>query len=148
MQDQHGNHEGKSAYSYTGKTLSSALKPFLQKGYDDVIAQSAITLWPGDALLVNGEKSIIRQSFWVEYTFPIIFGYHFLSGTAESLRDPNTAVISRSVAIALYGTENAVGKTFKLGNRTPLTVGGVFANLPENSSFHMVDVLASIANDN
>jgi putative ABC transport system permease protein len=147
LQDQHGKREGK-AYSYTGTTVSSALKPFLQKGYDDVIAQSAITLWPGDALLVNGEKSINRQSFWVEYTFPTIFGYHFLSGTAESLRDPNTAVISRSAAIALYGTENAVGKTFKLSNQTPLTVGGVFANLPESSSFYKVDVLASIANDN
>jgi len=147
MQDQHGKHEGK-AYSYTGKTLSSALKPFLQKGYDDVIAQSAITLWPGDALLVNGEKTINRQSFWVEYTFPTIFGYHFLSGTAESLRDPNTAVISRSAAIALYGTENAVGKTFKLSNRIPMTVGGVYSELPANSSFHDIDVLASIANDN
>jgi putative ABC transport system permease protein len=146
MQDQHGKAEGK-AYSYTGKTVSSALKPFLQKGYDDVIAQSAITLWPGDALLVTGDKSINRKSFWVEYTFPLIFGYHFLSGTAESMRDPNTAVISRSVAIALYGTENAVGRTFKLGNQTPLTVG-VFANLPANSTFHDVDVLASIANDN
>ena len=147
MQDQHGKHEGK-AYSYTGKTVSSALKPFLQKGYDDVIAQSAITLWPGDALLVNGEKTINRQSFWVEYTFPIIFGYHFLSGTAESLRDPNTAVISRSAAIALYGTENAVGKTFKLSNRIPMTVGGVYSELPANSSFHDIDVLTSIANDN
>jgi putative ABC transport system permease protein len=147
MQDQHGKAEGK-AYSYTGKTVSSALKPFLQKGYDNVIAQSAITLWPGDALLVTGDKSISRKSFWVEYTFPLIFGYHFLSGTAESMRDPNTAVISRSTAIALYGTENAVGKTFKLGNQTPLTVGGVFANPPANSSFHDVEVLASIANDN
>jgi ABC-type antimicrobial peptide transport system permease subunit len=147
MQDQHGKAEGK-AYSYTGKTVSSALKPFLQKDYDDVIAQSAITLWPGDALLVTGDKSISRKSFWVEYTFPLIFGYHFLSGTAESMRDPNTAVISRSTAIALYGTENAVGKTFKLGNQTPLTVGGVFANPPASSSFHDVEVLASIANDN
>ena len=147
MQDQHGKAEGK-AYSYTGKTVSSALKPFLQRGYDDVIAQSAITLWPGDALLVTGDKSISRKSFWVEYTFPLIFGYHFLSGTAESMRDPNTAVISRSTAIALYGTENAVGKTFKLGNQTPLTVGGVFANPPANSTFHDVEVLASIANDN
>ena len=147
MQDQHGKAEGK-AYSYTGKTLSSALRPFMQKGYDDVIAQSAITLWPGDALLVSGDKSINRKSFWVEYTFPVIFRYHFLSGTAESMRDPNTAVISRATAIALYGTENAVGRTFKLGNQTPLTVGGVFADLPANSSFHDVDVLASIANDN
>ncbi|HVU54708.1 MAG TPA: ABC transporter permease, partial [Puia sp.] len=147
MQDQHGKAEGK-AYFYTGRTVSSALKPYLQKGYDDIIAQSAITLWPDDALLVIGDKSISRKSLWAEYTFPLIFGYHFLSGTAESMRDPNTAVISQSTAIALFGTENAVGKTFKLSNRTPLTVGGVFVNLPASSTFHDVDVLASIANDN
>ena len=46
-----------------------------------------------------------------------IFGYRFLSGTAESMRDPSTALISRSTAMALYGTENAVGKTFQYENR-------------------------------
>src|SRR5882757_1118586 len=146
LQDQHGKHEGK-AYSYTGKTVSSALKPFLQKGYDDVIAQSAITLWPGDALLVTGNKSISRKSFWVEYTFPLIFGYHFLSGAAESMRDPNTALISRSTAIALYGTENAVGKTFKYQNRRPFTVGGVYADQPENSSLKELDFFISMASE-
>lgn len=146
MQDQHGKADGKD-YAYTGRTVSSALKPFLQKDYDDIITRSAITLWPGDALLVSGDKSISRKCTWVEYTFPIIFGYRFLSGTAESMRDPNTAVISRSAAMALFGTENAVGKTFKLSNQTPLVIGGVFSDLPANSSWHDVDVLASIAND-
>ena len=84
-------------------------------------------------LLVNGDKSISRQGSSAEYTFPLIFGYHFLSGTAESLRDPNTALISRSTAIALFGTENAVGKTFKYKNRRPFTVGGVYADQPANS---------------
>src|SRR5258708_12620043 len=111
MQDQHGKAEGK-AYSYTGKTVSSALKPFLQKGYDDVIAQSAITLWPGDALLVTGDKSISRKSFWVDYTFPLIFGYHFLSGTAESMRHPNTPVIPPSPATPHYAPETPVCKPF------------------------------------
>ncbi|HEY6901595.1 MAG TPA: FtsX-like permease family protein, partial [Puia sp.] len=58
---------------------------------------------------------------------------------AESLRDPSTALISRSTAIALFGSENVVGRTFKYNNKLPLTVGGVYADQPQTSSFHDID---------
>ncbi|HTE34421.1 MAG TPA: ABC transporter permease, partial [Chryseolinea sp.] len=128
-----------SPSTYVGTTVSSALKPYLQKGYNDIFAGTAMFTWPDDGLLVNGDKSISRQGSWVEPTFPVIFGYHFLSGNAESLRDPSTALISRSVAIALFGSENAVGRTFRYNNKLPLTVGGVYADQPQTSSFHDVD---------
>jgi putative ABC transport system permease protein len=92
----------------------------------------------------DGDKSINRQGSWVEHTFPTVFGYHFLSGNAESLRDPSTALISRSTAIALYGTENALGKTFKYNNQLVFTVGGVYADLPQTSSFHDIDFFTPI----
>ncbi|HEY4149560.1 MAG TPA: ABC transporter permease, partial [Chitinophagaceae bacterium] len=134
--------------AYTGETISSALQPFIKKGYEDVFAQTAILTYPDEQLLVTGDKSISRQGSWAEYTFPLIFGYHFVSGSAESLRDPSTALISRSTAIALYGSENAVGKTLKVNNKVPFTVGGVFADLPENTSFHDIAFFASLANQN
>ncbi|HEY8969939.1 MAG TPA: FtsX-like permease family protein, partial [Puia sp.] len=39
----------------------------------------------------------------------------------------------------LYGTENALGKTFKYNNQLLFTVGGVYADLPQTSSFHDID---------
>jgi putative ABC transport system permease protein len=128
-----------SPITYLGITVSSALKPYLQKGYNDIFTATAMFTWPNDGLLVNGDKSIYRQGSWVEHTFPIIFGYHFLSGNAESLRDPSTALISRSTAIALFGSENAVGRTFRYNNKLPFTVGGVYADQPQTSSFHDID---------
>jgi putative ABC transport system permease protein len=98
----------------------------------------------GDGVLVNGDKSISRQGSWAEHSFPTIFGYHFLSGNAESLKDPSTALISRSTAIALYGTEKAMGKTFKYNNQLLFTVGGVYADLPQTSSFHDIDFFTPI----
>ena len=143
-----GQTSEKTPPSYVGTTLSPALNPWLQKGkYQDVFAQTAMTLWAGQHLLVNGDKSIAQTGTSAEYTFPLIFGYRFLSGTAESMRDPNTALISRSTAIALYGTENAVGKTFKYENRRPFTVGGVYADQPANSSLHDFDFFISMANE-
>jgi len=145
MQDQRpkGTPPG-SPITYRGTTVSSALEPFLQKSYKDIFAETAMFEWPGDGLLVNGDKSISRQGSWAEHSFPTLFGYHFISGNAESLRDPSTALISRSTAIALYGTEKAVGKTFKYNNQLLFTVGGVYADLPQTSSFHDIDFFTPI----
>ena len=145
MQDQRskGTPSG-SPISYRGTTVSSALEPFLRKSYKDIFAETAMFEWPGDGLLVNGDKSISRQGSWAEYSFPTLFGYQFLSGNAESLRDPSTALISRSAAIALYGTEKALGKTFKYNNQLLFTVGGVYADMPQTSSFHDIDFFTPI----
>ena len=148
MQNQRGGSWAKDKqFTYTGTTVSSALKPFLKKGYDDIFTETAMIAFADERLLVSGDNSVSRTGSWAEYSFPIIFGYHFLSGNAESLRDPSTAVISRSTAIALYGTDNAVGRTFKWNNRLPFTVGGVYADVPQNSSFHDLDFLVSMANN-
>lgn len=143
-----GEIDEKTLPLYVGTTVSPALNPWLQKAeYKDVFDKTAMTLWAGQHLLVNGDKSIAPTGTSAEYTFPLIFGYHFLSGTAESMRDPNTALISRSTAIALYGSENAVGKTFTYENRRPFTVGGVYADQPANSSLHAYDFFISMANE-
>jgi len=141
-----GASEKEADLAYTGETISSALNPYIKKGYEQVFSQTAMVTWPDEQLLVAGDKGISRQGCWAEYTFPLIFGYRFISGSAESMRDPSTALISRSTAIALYGTENAVGKTFKVNNSIPLTIGGVYADLPENTSFHDVAFFASMSN--
>ncbi|HEY4286526.1 MAG TPA: ABC transporter permease [Puia sp.] len=145
MQDQRpkGTPPG-SPITYRGTTVSSALEPFLQKNYKDIFTETAMFEWPGDGLLVNGDKSISRKGSWAEHSFPTLFGYHFLSGNAESLCDPSTALISRSTAIALYGTEMALGKTFKYNNQLLFTVGGVYADLPETSSFHDIGFFTPI----
>jgi ABC-type antimicrobial peptide transport system permease subunit len=145
---QKGQSDEKTPPRYVGTTLSPALNPWLQKGnYKDVFDKTAMTLWAGQHLLVNGDKSIAKTGTAAEYTFPLIFGYHFLSGNGESMRDPNTALISRSTAIALYGTEKAVGKTFLYENRRPFTVGGVFEDQPANSTLHDFDFFISMANE-
>lgn len=145
MQDQRPNGTPLgSPITYRGMTVSSALVPFLQKSYKDIFAETSMFEWPGDGVLASGDKSISRKGSWAEHSFPTLFGYHFLSGNAESLRDPSTALISRSTAIALYGTENALGKTFRYNNQLVFAVGGVFADLPQTSSFHDVDFFTPI----
>ncbi|HVU98635.1 MAG TPA: ABC transporter permease [Puia sp.] len=134
--------------TFIGPTLSSALKPFLKKGYDDIFAQTALLSYPTEHLLVAGDRSVSSNGSPAEYSFPAIFGYRFLSGNAECLRDPSSAIVSQNTAIALFGSADAVGKTFKWDNRVPFRVGGVFASQPATSSFEDIDFFTSFANDN
>jgi len=134
--------------TYTGPTVAPVLNRFLKKGYEDIFSQTAILAYPDERLLVAGDQSVSRTGSWAEYSFLIIFGYHFLSGNAESMRDPHTALLSRSTAIALYGTTDAVGKTFKWNANLPFRVGGVYEDQPANSSFHDLDFFVSIASEN
>jgi ABC-type antimicrobial peptide transport system permease subunit len=149
MQQQSGAHwnKDKPETVYMGPTVSSAARPMLQKGYKDIFTMTAAATYPMENLLVAGDKSVSKTGNWAEYTFPVIFGYHFIRGSADALKDPSSAVISRSTAIALYATEDVIGKTFKWINRRPFSIGGVYTDLPENSSFHDVSFLLSLEND-
>lgn len=64
-----------------------------------------------------------------------IFDFSWVSGTVKGLEEPNTAVISQSVARAYFGSYNeAIGKTIQLWSyRVPLRIIGVFKDLPDNT---------------
>ena len=53
---------------------------------------------------------------------------------ASALRNPNDIAISRSFRKKFFGNENPLGKELKINSRWPLTVRGVFGDIPENSS--------------
>ena len=86
MQDQrpNGTPPG-SPITYRGMTVSSALEPFLKKDYKDVFVETALFEWPGEGLLTTGDRTIAKKGSWAEYSFPKIFGYRFLSGSADAM---------------------------------------------------------------
>ena len=53
-----------------------------------------------------------------------------------SMADPSTALISVSLAKSLFGVTDPVGKTFRYENKLDLTIGGVFEDLPMNTSYY------------
>ncbi len=66
-----------------------------------------------------------------------------------SLNDPNSAVLSQATAEKLFGNwKEAIGKTFKFGNKTLYTVTGILKNVPANSDFplHVVVPYSALQN--
>ena len=45
---------------------------------------------------------------------------------------PNTAIISKSTAVRYFGTDQVIGKLFKVDDRLDIEITGVFQDLPAN----------------
>ncbi len=73
-----------------------------------------------------------------------IFDFPIVAGLKEGMLDePNSVVITQSLATRIFGTENPIGKTIKLNQNTDLNVTAVAAGLPSNSHIQF-DMLRSL----
>jgi putative ABC transport system permease protein len=95
------------------------------------------------------KKFIEERLFFAEPEFFEIFRFRFLKGDpVKSLRDPNTAFLSRSTAKKYFGDEDPLGKPIRLDNKMEFRVAGVFEDIPGNShiKFDIILPWASLLN--
>lgn len=99
------------------------------------IAHSLVTDWGGDHLLAaSEEKRMNKRGFHVSEEFLEMFQFPLIAGNAEQiLDDPANIVITESTAKALFGNEDAMGKTIRVDNQHDLKVGGILKDIPGNS---------------
>jgi len=91
--------------------------------------------WGGQHSLMTGDRKLYSSGYFASEDFLKIFRYPLLSGNAaEVLKDPTSIVLTRSTALALFGTADCLNKTVRVDNQHDLKVAGVLADLPANSS--------------
>ncbi len=91
--------------------------------------------WFGKFTLSAGERSVKATGQYVGPDYFSIFPYGLPAGKAgQVLRDKNAIVISRELALRLFNTPNAVGKTVEFQRQQSYLVSGVFEGTPANSS--------------
>jgi ABC-type antimicrobial peptide transport system permease subunit len=116
-----------------------------------------VTAIPTDGYeLSSGDKNLSVQGLFISNTAPEMLTLKMLNGDWSGLRNRHTAIISASIAKALFGAANPLGKSIKVDNdwdenaKFNVTVTGVYEDLPQNSSFFEVkyflpwDLYASI----
>jgi ABC-type antimicrobial peptide transport system permease subunit len=90
-----------------------------------------------------------RQISYVDPEFLDIFTFYLVQGNKEALKNPNNVLISKDMADVLYGDKDPMGQPVSIFNDENIeftyTVGGVFRDLPQNSSFR-IDVLTHLEN--
>ena len=102
----------------------------------------------GTPRLIYGDKSFKEDAFaFVDSNFFQVFTLPLIEGDAKTaLLEPNTIVITKSLAHKYFGNEDPMGKviSFKDGANVPCKVTGVIDKVPVNSHFHF-EIFASMA---
>lgn len=83
---------------------------------------------------INGELYQPENLYFVPGNFFSIFSLNLILGDAKRvLSDPQSIVISESVAYKLFGDNDPVGREVMLNNKDLLTIRGVVEDTPSNS---------------
>lgn len=91
--------------------------------------------WGDSHSLLTGDKKISKQGHYADpdilkmFTFPLVKG-----NIDKALKDPYSIVLTESLARALFGSADPMGRTIKMDNLSNLVVTGVMKDIPENSS--------------
>ena len=97
----------------------------------------------------EGENIFPTKVSYVDPEFLDIFTFPVITGDEKSIENQANVLISRTMAKKLFGNEYPIGKTISIVNdrnkEFTYTVGAVFADLPENSSFR-IDILSHYDN--
>jgi putative ABC transport system permease protein len=130
-------------YSPDGNSYSQTPFPLLyeiQKSAPEVEAATHTQSWNWP-WLKNGEKEAQERTVYGDTGFFRVFSFKLKEGNpATALRDKFNVVVSQKVADQLFGKSTALGKTIMADDTIPLTVSGVFADIPTNSTIK-TDVL-------
>lgn len=126
--------------TYDGKVNTFQSVPFPSykeiRTEDSRIKNSALTNWGGQSLLTVGENRFKKNSYYVSEEFLEMFQFRLRAGQADKvLDDPNSIVLTKSTALALFGSEDVIGKSVKMDNSVDLIVSGILEDLPAQSSF-------------
>lgn len=111
--------------------------PAFRKDFPDV--ENTVRVTPAYEKLVKGAGEAIRMKVtFADTGFFSVFSFPLLAGQAgQALKDPHSIVITRSKALEIFGTADAVGKTMQIKFDTvfrPFTVSAVAADMPVTSS--------------
>lgn len=126
---------------------SSTQFPFgrsLRNDYPDLGTVSQIFYF--NETQVTIEQDIYKQDnlLFAEPQFLEIFEFNFILGEPNfALDDPNSAILSQTVAQKYFGDKSPLGEVIKLNNRIELKINGIIEDLPANT--HMpIQIIASI----
>jgi putative ABC transport system permease protein len=124
----------------TGRNQPLPLYNELKANYPQVKRLSRIT--DGQYSLMTGNDKFNKNGLYVDADFLQMLSFPLVRGnTATALNDPNAIVLTESLAIAMFGKEDPIGKIIKLDNQYPVMVSAVARDVPYNSTIRF-DFLA------
>lgn len=119
----------------TGPAVSMPLADVLRSEYAGDFKHVTMSSWNFGQILAVGDKKLSSRGMWVQPALPEMLSLEMIKGTAGSLTDPSSVLLTASLAKALFADKDPFGQTVRFNNKEEFKVSGVFKDLPSNSSF-------------
>ncbi len=118
-----------------GALTSAPFAPALKQEYPEVKQAVRINEEGGGPISYGRNKLIADDIFFADAGFFDLFTCQFIAGNPKTaLMEPNTIILTRSLAEKLFGNvEAATGKTVLFNHIFPNTVVGVIEDIPKNT---------------
>jgi len=110
----------------------------LKENFSEVANYVALRETWGEYLSASHDKQPIHEpnGYYTDSRVFDVFTFHFIAGTPENaLSEPNTVVLTQSLAEKYFPRENAVGQTLIADKKHTYRVTGVIEDPPDN--FHL-----------
>jgi putative ABC transport system permease protein len=117
----------------------------LRNNYGNLFQHVALASANTEHLISFEEKKFSRPGMYVEPDFTEIFTLKLIAGSYLNFRDPNTILLTESLARSLFGSEEAEGKILLLDGKQSIKVAGVFEDLPANARFSDVSFFCPLS---
>jgi putative ABC transport system permease protein len=118
------------------------LGPELRNHYGSNFKRVVVSSFTNDHLLSFGDKKLVKTGDYMEPDITGMLSLNMLKGSHAGLNDLNSIMLSGSVAKALFGDADPMGKIVTIDNKLPVKVTGVYEDLPGNSSFSNLNFIA------
>lgn len=106
------------------------------------IKNTTRTSWQSRMMLSIGAKGIYGNGLYVDSTFISMFSLDFIRGNPyNAFEKLHSIVLSEEMAVKIFNTVDAVGRTLKFNNAEEYEVSGVIKNIPRNTQFGFVEWL-------
>jgi putative ABC transport system permease protein len=135
---------------FYGRGVPLPLPAALKTSFPQIEKVAAIFSEGNDQILVldnNGQAvKKFKEEKGVVFTEPSFFDildFKWLAGDPSSLKDLNSAALTKAIADKYFGDwKTAIGKTIKWNNNQVLKVTGVLDDIPANTDFQIKVVIA------
>jgi len=130
---------------FQGVVTCSPMAQTLVREYPEVKAATRLRNFGYPVFRYEDKVFSEERVFWVDKSFFDVFTVSFIKGDLKTaLAEPNTIVLTRSMALKYFGEEDPLGKSLNADRQRDYLITGVVEDTPRNSHFHY-DFLASLS---
>lgn len=130
--------------------ISMAVVPAMRTDFPE-LEEVSQSFYNESGLMSIGETKYKEKGIlFADKYFLSIFDYHWLEGNSKTaLAEPNSIVLTESIAHKYFGNKEAMGQRVYLENRFALKVTGVIKDVPGNTHlpFNVLISFETISND-